>query len=72
MFITGSSADIKVTVFKTVSMRLGDIKAEALKLMFINYDKKIDAEDIPDLLADDNYASYLVNMDGAIQRGLTG
>lgn len=51
-------------------MRLGDIKTEALKLMFINYDKKIDAEDIPDLLADDNYASYLVNMDGAIQRGL--
>lgn len=51
-------------------MKKGTVKTEALKLMFINYAKEIDAEDIPDLMADDNYSSYLVNMDGAIQRGL--
>lgn len=51
-------------------MKLGTVKTEALKLMFINYAKEIDAEDIPDLMADDNYSSYLVNMDGAIRRGI--
>ena len=51
-------------------MKLGTVKTEALKLMFINYAKEIDAEDISDLMADDNYSSYLVNMDGAIRRGI--
>ena len=51
-------------------MKLGTVKTEALKLMYINYAKEIDAEDIADLMADDNYSSYLVNMNGAIKRGI--
>lgn len=49
-------------------MKLGDIKIEALKLMFVNYNIDIDIEGIDSYLQDENYASYLVNMPGAINR----
>lgn len=51
-------------------MKLGDIKAEALRLMFVNFDKDINATTIRSLLNDETYASYLVNMNGSINRGL--
>lgn len=49
-------------------MKLGDIKIEALKLMFVNYNIDIDIDSIDSYLQDENYASYLVNMPGAINR----
>lgn len=51
-------------------MKLGDIKAEALKLMFINLDQDIDAGSLADLNYDETYASYLVAMPGSIRRAL--
>lgn len=51
-------------------MRLGDIKAEALRLMFVNFNQDVNAENLPELLTDETYASYLVNMNGSIMRGL--
>lgn len=49
-------------------MKLGDIKIEALKLMFVNYNIDITIEELDRYLQDENYASYLVNMPGAINR----
>ena len=49
-------------------MKLGEIKIEALKLMFINYNIDISIEELARYLQDENYASYLVNMPGAINR----
>lgn len=49
-------------------MKLGDIKIQALKLMFVNYSDDITADDITALSADQNYGSYLVNMPGSINR----
>lgn len=49
-------------------MRLGDIKAEALKLMFADYDTDIIAENIPDLEGQEDLRSYLINMNGSINR----
>lgn len=49
-------------------MKLGEIKIEALKLMFINYNIDISIEELDRYLQDENYASYLVNMPGAINR----
>lgn len=51
-------------------MRIGDIKIEALKLMFANYSFDMGIEDLPNMTGDENYGSYLVNMDGSISRAL--
>lgn len=49
-------------------MKLGEIKIEALKLMFANYNTDIDIDKIVDLYDDENYGYYLVNMNGSINR----
>lgn len=49
-------------------MKLGEIKIEALKLMFVNYNTPMEIEDIPKLEQEENYGSYLVNMPGSINR----
>ena len=49
-------------------MKLGEIKIQALKLMFVNYNDDISIEDIYALSTDQNYGSYLVNMTGSINR----
>lgn len=51
-------------------MKLGDIKAEALRLMFVNFNYNISANDITRLASDETYGSYIVNMNGSINRGL--
>ena len=43
-------------------MKLGDIKIQALKLMFVNYSDDISIYDITALSAYQNSGSYLVNM----------
>lgn len=49
-------------------MKLGDIKTEALKLMFVNYNEDIGAEQLNDLMGDEMYGSYLTAMTGSINR----
>ena len=49
-------------------MTLGEIKIEALKLMFTNSQHDIAVSDLSNLYQDGNYGSYLVNMPGAINR----
>lgn len=49
-------------------MKLGDIKIEALKLMFAGYGDDMTEENLDRYLADENYKNYLVNMPGAINR----
>lgn len=49
-------------------MKLGDIKAEALRLMFINLGQDIDGEYLSQLKSDAVYRLYLSNMAGAINR----
>ena len=49
-------------------MKLGDIKIEALKLMFVNMGDDIDIESLETYAQDEIYKSYLVNMPGAINR----
>jgi hypothetical protein len=49
-------------------MKLGDIKIESLKLMFVNYNTDIAITDLESYMQEENYASYLVNMTGAINR----
>ncbi len=51
-------------------MLLGDVKLEALRVMFINMDKTITSDNLPDLYKDSVYAMYLSNMTGAINRAL--
>ena len=51
-------------------MTYGEIKIEALKLMFVNYSFDMSVEDIEKMKTDESYGSYLVNMDGAINRAL--
>lgn len=51
-------------------MRVGDIKVEALKLMFTNYGNDIGIDDLQRMLNDENYSSYIVNMNGSIARAL--
>lgn len=51
-------------------MRVGDIKVEAIKLMFTNYGFDFSINDLQTMLADENYGSYIVNMNGAIARAL--
>lgn len=49
-------------------MRVGDIKVEALKLMYVTDGEDIRAEDLADLGGLENYRDYLVGMHGAINR----
>lgn len=49
-------------------MKLGEIKIEALKLMFANYNADIDIDKLIDLYDDENYGYFLVNMNGSINR----
>ena len=49
-------------------MKLGDIKAEALRLMFVNGSVDIAADNLVKYVGDDTYGHYLVNMPGAINR----
>lgn len=46
------------------------IYKEALKLMFTNQDNEIDDNDLDDLKSDDNYADYLNNMYGSVNRAI--
>lgn len=49
-------------------MKLGEIKLEALKLMFCNDDEDIAAEDLEHLTDADAYGAFLINMWGSINR----
>lgn len=49
-------------------MKYGDIKIEALKLMFVNMGDDISADKLEKYEQDDTYNSYLVNMPGSINR----
>lgn len=49
-------------------MKLGDIKIEALKIMFVNYNTDLTIDELDNAMQDENYGSYLVNMPGAINR----
>lgn len=49
-------------------MKLGELKIEALKLMFANENNDLVIEELSTLGLDENYANYLVNMPGAINR----
>lgn len=49
-------------------MKLGDIKIEALKIMFVNYNYEINIDTLDRLKNDENINSYLINMPGAINR----
>jgi len=50
-------------------MTLGDIKIQALKIMFATYDA-ITASSLADYYNDENYGPYLQNMNGSINRCL--
>ena len=49
-------------------MRIGDIKAEALRIMFVNNDDMIKVDSLSDLAGLENYRTYLLNMNGSINR----
>ena len=49
-------------------MKLGEIKTEALKLMYTNGTQDIGAEDLEELKYNEDYADYLASMTGAINR----
>ena len=51
-------------------MKIGEIKIEAIKLMFTNYGLDVSITDLQSLLSDENYSSYFVNMPGSIARAL--
>ena len=55
---------------KGEKMTLGEIKLEALRLMFINMDKDITVDGLQDLYNDSVYSMYLSNMTGAINRAI--
>ena len=52
-------------------MTIGEIKKEALKMMFTNQDNEIDSLDMTDLYADSNYGDFLNNMYGSINRAIS-
>ena len=52
-------------------MKLGEIKIQALKLMFVGGQELIDGDALADYLGDDTYGHFLVNMPGAINRALS-
>ena len=49
-------------------MKLGEIKIEALKLMFASYERDFTVSDLDSDAASDTYRDYLINMPGAINR----
>ncbi|MBO5969359.1 MAG: hypothetical protein J6S14_12765 [Clostridia bacterium] len=49
-------------------MTIGEIKIQALKLMFVTYQDNISVDDLEKLGGQENYRAYLINMDGAINR----
>ena len=49
-------------------MKYGDIKIEALKLMFINMGDDITVDKLDTYAQDDTYSGYLVNMQGSVNR----
>lgn len=51
-------------------MKVGQIKIEAIKLMFTNYAYDIAVDDLQRMVSDENYGSYIVNMNGAIARAI--
>ena len=51
-------------------MKVGDIKVEAIKLMFANYAFDLGVDDLQNMASDENYGSYIVNMNGSISRAL--
>lgn len=52
-------------------MKLGELKIAALKLLFIDYDHDISVDDLTDLVSDENYKSYLFNMNDSINRAFS-
>lgn len=52
-------------------MKYGDIKIEALKLMFINMGDDITIDKLGTYEQDDTYNAYLVNMPGSVNRCLS-
>lgn len=52
-------------------MTIGEIKIQALKLMFVSYSDDLSPERLLELEAQENYRAYLVNMNGAIDRCLS-
>lgn len=53
---------------KEINMKLGDIKIESLKIMFVSTHTDLSIGQLNNALNDENYSSYLVNMPGAINR----
>ena len=51
-------------------MTIGEIKKEALKMMFTNQDNEIDSLEMKDLYEDSNYGDHLNNMYGSINRAI--
>ena len=59
---------VQIPKIAEVYMTINDIKVEALKLMFTNYNE--DINDINACLNDDNYSAYIPAMNGAINRAV--
>lgn len=59
---------VQIPKIAEVYMTINDIKVEALKLMFTNYNE--DISDINACLNDDNYSAYIPAMNGAINRAV--
>ena len=59
---------VQIPKIAEVYMTINDIKIEALKLMFTNYNE--DISDINACLNDDNYSAYIPAMNGAINRAV--
>lgn len=51
-------------------MTIGEIKIQALKLMFVTYSDDLSVQGLVDLEGQEQYRPYLVNMNGAIDRCL--
>lgn len=49
-------------------MKLGEVKIEALKIMFADYTDDIAIDNLGDLKTDENYGRYVNSMPGAINR----
>lgn len=52
-------------------MKLGEIKLEAINLMFVSYNSNPSIEDLENLENDENYGFYISNMAGAINRAFS-
>lgn len=48
---------------------IGDIKKQALMLMFVNYENDLSEQDV-DTITDEEYTRYLVNMNSCINRAI--